>query len=109
MHIKSRKTVDKLFLTILILAIPLYQKFPLLAVTGTFTKIRLEDFLMAALFVYTAYQFLPRLSVFLRGGIERAHLIFFGVGLLSLASAYFVTRTLTLVLPYFIGGGALSI
>lgn len=79
----------------LFIFIPLYPKFPLLSVPGTYVAIRLEDFLIAAIFLWWFIATIPRLRLFLRQNITEAILLFWGVGALSLFSALTLTHSVT--------------
>ena len=66
--------------------IPLYPKFPLLNVAGTFVAVRLEDvFIALAYLVWGAYLLLSKqIGIFLKDKLNRALMLFFFVGLVSL-------------------------
>ena len=77
----------------LFIVIPLYPKFPLFNVPGTYVAIRLEDFLIAfavLLFFFAAW---PERDKILKKTITKAVLLFWGIGLLSLFSGVFLTNT----------------
>ncbi|OGM05506.1 hypothetical protein A2125_00315 [Candidatus Woesebacteria bacterium GWB1_43_5] len=93
----SRENLQKLFLAGILLGVPLYQKFPLLEVPGTFVRIRIEDFLIFFISIYVAVHYLPRLNLFFKKSLERSIILFWIVGLVSLVSAIFVTKT---VIPH---------
>lgn len=83
----------KYLLVTLLVAIPLYPKFPFITVPGTYVTIRLEDILMAAVAVLiTPYLWANRRAIWQRP-IERAVIIYFGVGFLSLLSAVLLTKS----------------
>lgn len=90
-----------LFILILFLFvfIPLYPKFPLINVAGTFVAIRAEDLIIAiALVVWVIYLvFSDKLRVFLKDKLTQAILLFFFVGFVSTFSAIFLTHT---VIPH---------
>ncbi len=75
--------------------IPLYPKFPLINVTGTFVAIRLEDLIIAlTVLVWGIYMGLSnQIRTFLKDKINKAILLFFFVGLVSTFSAIFLTNT----------------
>lgn len=83
--------------------IPLYPKFPLQNIPGTFVAIRLEDVLIAllvgvwAIFVCVSGKFK---SLFAES-INQALLLFFFVGAVSLFSANFLTQTTSPILSLF--------
>ncbi len=86
------------FLVIFLFAfIPLYPKFPLINIEGTFVAIRIEDFLIAltvALWgIYIIYT--SRLRDILRDKLNQVILLFFFVGCVSTFSAIFLTHSVT--------------
>ena len=85
--------ITKYLVAVILLAVPLYPKFPLLRIPGTYVSIRLEDSLLVIAAFVLAAHILPKLSGFLKDKINRAIFIFLLVGLVSLASAVFVTKT----------------
>ena len=93
----SRVFEKKLFWWVLVLSvfIPLYPKFPLLNVQGTYVAIRLEDFLIAFVVFWWVIAKLPKLKSFLSENITKAILLFWGIGALSLFSGIFLTSTVT--------------
>lgn len=74
--------------------IPLYPKFPLLSVPGTYVAIRLEDFLIVAVVLWWGIGKLGRLKEFLNENITQAILLYWGIGVLSLFSALTITHTI---------------
>ncbi len=79
----------------LLFFIPLYPKFPLLGVSGTYVSIRLEDIFIAVIFGLFALQFIfKRDFSILKEPLTRLILIFFGIGLLSSVSAFFITKNI---------------
>lgn len=79
----------------LFIFIPLYPKFPLFNVPGTYVAIRLEDFLIAlviGLYFLTNFRNFKSL---LKSTIIQAFLLFWAIGLLSLFSGIFLTQTVT--------------
>jgi hypothetical protein len=81
----------------LLMAIPLYPKFPSIRVPGTYVSVRLEDFLIAAVTLIFLIRFLPEITRLFKKDIERSILILLGIGLISLLSAILITQT---VVPY---------
>jgi len=90
---KRLDEITKYLVATILLAIPLYPKFPLLRIPGTYVSIRLEDFLLAIALLVLVAQILPELSKFVKDKVNKAIFIFLLVGLISLASAFFVTKT----------------
>ena len=77
----------------IIIAVPLYPKFPLLAVPGTHVSVRLEDLLLFFVAVVWFFTILPNLRNFAKNKINYAILLFLTIGLLSVASGVFLTQT----------------
>lgn len=90
---KRLDDITKYLVATILLTIPLYPKFPFLRIPGTYVSIRLEDFLLAISVFVLAAHILPKLSKFLKSKINKAIFISLLVGLVSLASALFVTKT----------------
>lgn len=81
----------------LVIFIPLYPKFPLFNVPGTFVAIRLEDLLIAAALGFWLLKYLKRqpLKQLLSDRLVKLSLLFWGIGALSLFSGIFLTQTVT--------------
>lgn len=81
----------------LLFFIPLYPKFPLFSVSGTYVSVRLEDFFVATLvFIYFLSLLLKRDFSLLKKNLTRLILLYFVTGLLSVASGFFITKNITL-------------
>ena len=76
----------------LLIFVPLYPKFPFLAIPGTQVAIRLEDFLLLIIFSLWFFANARNLGKLVRDDISRSIMIFWVVGLVSLLSAIFVTQ-----------------
>jgi hypothetical protein len=83
----------KYFVAAILLAIPLYPKFPFLRIPGTYVSIRFEDFLLAILALVCLLEIWPKIKELFNHGIEKSILIYLGVGLVSLISAVFLTQS----------------
>ncbi len=83
-----------LFAAILIF-VPLYPKFPLFNVPGTYVAIRAEDFLLALLGILLIFSGLKYKRLLLSSNTLRALLVYFAVGLLSVVSGILVTHTVS--------------
>jgi len=92
--LKRLDDITKYLVAAILLAIPLYPKFPLMRIPGTYVSIRLEDFLLVIAVLVLAAHILPKLSRFLKNRINRAISISLLVGLVSLSSAIFITKTI---------------
>lgn len=78
----------------LLLVVPLYPKFPVFSVPGTYVAIRAEDFLVSVLSVFWFIYFLKSdKREFFKDKLNIAIFLFIWVGLLSLLSAFFITKT----------------
>lgn len=77
----------------LFIFIPLYPKFPLLNVSGTYVAIRAEDILIALVTICWFIAILPKLKTFLRRTLTQSMLLFWFIGLISLFSGIFITQT----------------
>ena len=80
----------------LIIAIPVYPKFPLFSVPGTFVSVRLEDFILLVTFLVLIVKSLPKVGLLLKDRSLAALLIFLLVSGLSLASGIFITQTVSI-------------
>lgn len=81
--------------TFLFAFIPLYPKFPLINVTGTFVAIRAEDFIIGfTVIIWAVYLGLSnQLRSLLKEKLSLAILLFFFIGVVSTFSAVFLTHT----------------
>lgn len=77
----------------ILLAIPLYPKFPFIRIPGTYVSIRLEDFLILAISFVVLVKYLPAVKDIFKNGIERSIILFLGISLLSLISGVFLLQT----------------
>ncbi|HJY98776.1 MAG TPA: O-antigen ligase family protein [Patescibacteria group bacterium] len=85
--------IGKYLLAAVLIVVPLFPKFPLLTVPGTYVAIRAEDLLLLFLAVFTFIKVVPNIRNFLKDDIVKAFVIFFGVGAVSLFSGIFLTHT----------------
>lgn len=84
-------------ITFLLFFIPLYPKFPLLSVSGTYVSIRLEDFfVMALVLLYFFHLLIKRDFSLLKDNLTKLIGLYFGIGLLSVLSGFFITKNITL-------------
>ncbi len=79
---------------LMLLAIPLYPKFPFISIPGTYVGIRLEDFLIALAAVWWILGNLLRMKSILKEHTTQALILFWVVGAVSLFSAIEVTQTI---------------
>lgn len=85
----------------LFIFIPLYPKFPLISVGGTYVAIRMEDFLIALVSLWWFIAILPEIKSLLSKKIVQAILLFWLIGGLSLFSGVFLTHTVSFSLGIF--------
>lgn len=101
MKLKVFNFLEKIsfILTLFLLAfIPLYPKFPLLNIAGTYVAVRLEDLLIALVIAFWVIGRYIRKDwdFFIKNNVGKAFLLFFLIGILSLFSAIFLTSTVQL-------------
>lgn len=82
---------------VLLIFIPLYPKFPILKVYGTFVAIRLEDFLIGLFLLLWVWLVFKKSLVenFFKEKLPQALLLYFFVGFISIFSATFITHTVS--------------
>lgn len=79
----------------LLVFIPLYPKFPLLNVSGTYVAIRFEDILIALTVFIWLVGNLGSIKKYLKQNIFQAFILFWLIGGLSLFSGIFLTQSVT--------------
>lgn len=79
----------------IILAVPLYPKFPFLTVPGIYVSVRLEDFLILVVALIWFFKKLPELPRLWRDPIVRAIIIFLVVGFVSTACGIIFLKSVT--------------
>lgn len=84
-----------------LIAVPLYPKFPFIDVPGTFVSIRLEDLLIAFSAILLVIAYFPKVKILLQDKLVRSIVLFLLVGLASLFSAVYLTKTVSLHLGFF--------
>lgn len=85
----------------LLFFIPLYPKFPLVSVLGTYVSVRLEDFFVAGIvFVFFVNLIRKKDFLLLKDSLTRLIILFFGIGLLSVLSGFFITKNITLHIAF---------
>lgn len=80
----------------LLIIVPLYPKFPFIQIPGTYVSIRIEDFLLAIVAIFVLIRFVSNIKIFFKDEIARAIFIFLMVGVVSLISAAFLTKTVVI-------------
>lgn len=76
-----------------IIIIPLYPKFPLVGVSGTYVSVRLEDFLVAGILAVTVLVNIKSRFRGIDSGLSRAILLYLAAGAVAVFSAIFLTKT----------------
>jgi len=89
-------TLAKYTLAALLIVIPLYPKFPLISISGTFVSIRMEDILILLSGIVFLLLVFPQIKTFFKNKVFRAITLFILVGLISLLSAIFITKTISI-------------
>lgn len=85
--------VSKYLIASVLVIVPLYPKFPLINIHGTYVAIRMEDFLIALIGIFVLSQVILRLKSYLKNDVMKAIFIFLTVGFVSLVSAVLITKT----------------
>lgn len=91
---KSDK-ITKYLVAAILIVIPVYPKFPFIDIPKTHVFVRMEDFLMLIAALYLLIFVLKDLKEFFKDKVNSSVIIFLLVGLVSLGSAIFVTKTVT--------------
>ncbi len=82
------------YLVLALLAfIPLFPKFPVSEVSGTYVAVRAEDFFIALVLVLFGLLYINKIKKLFSEPIYLAFLLFFFIGFVSLLSALFVTNS----------------
>lgn len=95
--LKSSNFIFKWGLASLLLVLPIYPKFPLFNVPGTYVAIRAEDFLIAMLSIFLFFYILSNKEKFVGDKINQAIFLFLLLGAVSLVAGIFLTQT---VIPH---------
>ncbi len=91
-HIRISE-IYKHLITAVILMIPLYPKFPLFRVPGTYVSVRLEDFLILLSVIVIGIMLRKEVKKLLKNYVFYAIMLFFLAGSVSYISSVFVTQT----------------
>src|SRR3989304_5657814 len=93
--LRSPDSLLKYLVSAIIIAVPLYPKFPFIGVPGTFVSVRGEDVLIMISFLVWLAFFFPGIKSFFKNDVFRTVTLFLVVGAISLFSATFITHTVT--------------
>ena len=88
--------LPKYLMAAVLIIVPLFPKFPLFAIPGTYVAIRFEDLILVVLGIVTFLKIIRNPKNFFKDELVVAFLIFFGVNLVSLLSGIFLTKTVSL-------------
>jgi hypothetical protein len=100
-HLKKYSDLlPKYLVAAVLIIVPLFPKFPLFRVPGTYVAVRFEDILLLILGLLTFYKILVGRKEFFKSRLNQAFVIFFGVNFISLLSAVFLTETAALHLGF---------
>src|SRR3989304_7021291 len=115
-RITQSQNLYKYLTAVILLIIPLYPKFPFLKIPGAQVSARVEDFLLALAALFLTVKILPQVKKVFSMSIESAIAIYILIGLISLLSAIFLTRTVVphigflhwtrrveYIIPFFLG------
>jgi hypothetical protein len=91
--LKRFENIERILIIILLIIIPLYPKFPIFGVPGTYVAIRIEDLIIAIIFLYLIISHFNKYNILLNISMTKAFSIYIAVGLLSLTSAVLITNT----------------
>lgn len=93
-HSSLFETLSKYLLAAVLIIVPLFPKFPLIRITGTYVAIRFEDLLLLILAILLTIKVIPNIKDFLKNKIVMGFTLFFLVSATSIFSAAFVTQTI---------------
>jgi O-antigen ligase len=88
--------IDKLIkygIAAILIAVPLYPKFPFLKVPGIYVSIRIEDFLILVVTILWAIKIFPHLKTIWKNKIVKAAVLFLVVSLIATLSGIIFLRT----------------
>lgn len=78
----------------LLIFLPIYPKFPLFNVPGTYVAIRVEDFIIALVLLVWLFQQARTGFQSLKDRVGKLILLYWGIGFLSLISAIFISKNI---------------
>ncbi|KKU56728.1 hypothetical protein A3H89_02530 [Candidatus Amesbacteria bacterium RIFCSPLOWO2_02_FULL_48_11] len=90
--------ISPFILALALIFIPLYPKFPLLGVPGSFVSIRFEDLLIACIFILFLFTQLKTKFQSLSAPLPRSLLLYLAIGFIAAFSGIFLTKTASLSL-----------
>lgn len=87
------ESAGKYLLSAVLVIVPLFPKFPLVHIPGTYVAIRIEDLLLLALGIVVFLKVFADWKNIIKDKITLSFIIFFAAGLVSLLAGVFITRT----------------
>lgn len=96
-HLEKLNGLIKYGVAAILLAVPLYPKFPFLRIPGVAVAIRLEDFVIFVVFSIWILAALPKIKLLLKNKIVIGIMLFLAVGLVSVLWGILAAKT---VVPY---------
>lgn len=94
--IKLFDNISKYVVTLLLIVIPLFPKFPAFRVEGTYVSIRLEDFVILGVLLFFSIHIFINFNNLFKDSVVRSIILFLFVGLISLIVGIYLTQTLPL-------------
>ena len=93
--------ISKYLIAAILIIVPLFPKFPLIGVPGTYVAIRFEDLLLLALAIILIPKVILDFKKLIHDPIFLAFLIFLASGILSTIAGAFLTQTVAFVVGIF--------
>jgi hypothetical protein len=93
--------ISKYLIAAILIIVPLFPKFPLIGVPGTYVAIRFEDLLLLALAIILIPKVILDFKKLIHDPIFLAFLIFLASGILSTIAGAFLTQTVAFVIGIF--------
>jgi len=90
---KSKHSITKFSVAALLLAVPLYPKFPFISIPGSQVALRLEDILLGAIFCLWIVFNYSNFNKLFKNNIVRAIFLFWIIGAISVMSGILITKT----------------
>lgn len=92
---------SKYLIASILVIVPLFPKFPLLKIPGTYVAIRFEDLLILLLGILTFIKVVPNFKKLFNDKILVALFLFFAIGFASLISGAYLTHTVNISVGIF--------
>ncbi|WKZ25956.1 MAG: O-antigen ligase family protein [bacterium] len=85
-----------ILITAVLIVVPLFPKFPAFRIPGTYVAVRLEDFLLLAVFLIFSIPIISNIKRVIKNNVSRSILLFLVIGFVSLLSGVYLTQTVDL-------------